>query len=74
MNVGLLVTNGHCISGQAAPPENDSVEQPQVASIYNSSNLCLSVCMRPPFHDDLQSDLIETCQEYCRGPADVPFT
>ena len=46
-------------------------------SIYNSSNLCvsvcLSVCMRPQFLDDRRSDLIETCQEYCRGPADVPF-
>ena len=29
--------------------------------------------MRPPFLDDRRSDLIETCQEYCRGPADVPF-
>ena len=35
--------------------------------------MCLSVCLRPPFLDDRQSDLIETCQEYCRGPADVPF-
>ena len=23
--------------------------------------------------DDRRSDLIETCQGYCRGPADVPF-
>ena len=47
------------------------------ASIYNSSNLCVcvcvSVCLRLPFLDDRRSDLIETCQEYCRGPADVPF-
>ena len=35
--------------------------------------MCLSVCLRPPFLDDRRSDLIETCQEYCRGPADVPF-
>ena len=33
----------------------------------------MSVCLRPPFLDDRRSDLIETCQEYCRGPADVPF-
>ena len=44
-------------------------------SIYNSSNLCVcvSVCLRSPFLDDHRSDLIETSQEYCRGPADVPF-
>ena len=35
--------------------------------------VCLCVCLRPPFLDDRRSDLIETCQEYCRGPADVPF-
>ena len=37
-------------------------------SIYNSSNMCVCV-----FVCDRRSDLIETCQEYCRGPADVPF-
>ena len=26
-----------------------------------------------PFLDNHWSDLIETCQEYCRGPRDVPF-
>ena len=35
--------------------------------------VCLYVCMRPQFLDDHRSDRIETCQEYCRGPADVPF-
>ena len=43
-------------------------------SIYNSSNLCVCVCLRPPFLDNHRSDLIETCQEYCRGPEDVPFS
>ena len=46
-------------------------------SIYNSSNLCVSVCMcmclRPPFLDNHWSNLIETCQEYCWGPEDVRF-
>ena len=36
-------------------------------------SVCLFVCLRPPFLDDRRSDLIETCQEYCRGPGDVPF-
>ncbi len=36
-------------------------------------SVCLYVCMRPQFLDDRRSDRIETCQEYCRGPADVPF-
>ena len=33
----------------------------------------MCVCLRPPFLDDHRSDLIETCQEYCWGPADVRF-
>ena len=43
------------------------------SSIYNSSNLCVSVCLRPLFLDNHWSDLIETCQVYCWGPEDVPF-
>ena len=42
-------------------------------SIIPAISVCLSVCMWPPFLVDRRSDLIETCQEYCRGPADVPF-
>jgi len=35
--------------------------------------VCMCVCLRPPFLDKHWSDLIETCQEYCWGPEDVPF-
>ena len=50
-------------------------------SIYNSSNLCVSVCLsvclyvclRPLFLDNHWYDLIEPCQEYCWGPEYVPF-
>ena len=46
-------------------------------SIIPAISVCLSVCMcvclRLPFLDNPWSDLIETCQEYCWGPEDVPF-
>ena len=42
-------------------------------SIYNSSNLCVSVCPWPLFLDNHWSDLIEACQVYCWGPECVPF-
>ena len=36
-------------------------------------SVCLFVCLRPLFVDNHWSDLIETCQEYCWDPVDVPF-
>ena len=49
----------------------------QYLSIIPAISVCVSVymcvCLRLPFLDDRWSDLIETCQEYCRGRADVPF-
>ena len=45
----------------------------EVVGSGGRERMSLSVCLRPLFLDNHWSDLIETCQEYCWGPVDVPF-